>query len=142
MIKIKDHKKDNPDPGAGSGRPLGLEEVHERLKSLEDWSYFPERNVIRAEYKARNFLSAVYFIREVAQLAEILGHHPDIHLTGYRYLAFDLSTHTVNGVTENDFILAREISKKYRDFTQPVQEVAKSRERILNYEVNKPPREQ
>ena len=44
-----------------------------------------------------------------AHLANIEDHHPDLHLTGYRNVALELSTHAVGGLTENDFILAAKI---------------------------------
>jgi 4a-hydroxytetrahydrobiopterin dehydratase len=42
-------------------------------------------------------------------VAELEGHHPDLHLTGYRNVAVELWTHAAGGLTENDFILAAKI---------------------------------
>ena len=47
----------------------------------------------------------------IGKIAEAEGHHPDLHLTGYRNVAVELSTHAVSGLTENDFILAAKIDK-------------------------------
>ncbi|MFO0929868.1 MAG: 4a-hydroxytetrahydrobiopterin dehydratase [Gemmataceae bacterium] len=47
----------------------------------------------------------------MGQVAEAEGHHPDLHLTGYRNVAVELSTHAIGGLSENDFILAARIDQ-------------------------------
>lgn len=42
----------------------------------------------------------------VGEVAESEGHHPDLHLVGYNRVTAQLSTHSVHGLTENDFIMA------------------------------------
>ncbi len=59
----------------------------------------------------KNFAAAVKFINLVAILAEQENHHPDIHLTDYRQLKIDLSTHAIGGLSENDFIMATKINQ-------------------------------
>jgi 4a-hydroxytetrahydrobiopterin dehydratase len=51
------------------------------------------------------------FFRRVGDLAEAEGHHPDLHLSGYRNVVLELYTHAVGGLTENDFILAAKIDQ-------------------------------
>ena len=48
------------------------------------------------------------FVNRVADLAEEEGHHPDIHIH-YNRVRFDIWTHAINGLSENDFILAAKI---------------------------------
>ena len=50
-------------------------------------------------------------VNRIAELAEADGHHPDLHITGYRNLKVDLTTHAIGGLSENDFILAAKINK-------------------------------
>ncbi len=57
----------------------------------------------------KDFLAAVALIRRLADVAEEQDHHPDVHLTGYRRLSLVLSTHSIGGLSENDFILAAQI---------------------------------
>jgi len=57
----------------------------------------------------KDFVSGLAFFEKVGKLAEEEGHHPDLHLTGYRNVALELSTHAVGGLTENDFIVAAKI---------------------------------
>jgi 4a-hydroxytetrahydrobiopterin dehydratase len=51
------------------------------------------------------------FFEEVAALAEQEGHHPDLHLEGYRNVSIELWTHAIGGLSENDFILAAKIDQ-------------------------------
>ncbi len=55
------------------------------------------------------FQTALDFFERVGAVAEQENHHPDLHLTGYRNVAIEISTHAVDGLTENDFILAAKI---------------------------------
>ena len=57
----------------------------------------------------KNFKAGIDFLRRVADLAEDEGHHPEIHLTGFRHVWIEIWTHAVGGLTENDFILAAKI---------------------------------
>lgn len=54
------------------------------------------------------------FLREVANLAESEQHHPDLHLTSYRHVGIELTTHAIQGLSENDFVLAAKISELVR----------------------------
>jgi 4a-hydroxytetrahydrobiopterin dehydratase len=66
---------------------------------------------IRREWRVKDFLTALDFFRQVGEVAEAEGHHPDLHLSGYRNVAIELWTHAVGGLTENDFILAAKIDQ-------------------------------
>jgi 4a-hydroxytetrahydrobiopterin dehydratase len=59
----------------------------------------------------KDFASAVELITHVKDLAEAEGHHPDLHLTRYRKLVIELSTHAIKGLSENDFILAAKVDR-------------------------------
>jgi 4a-hydroxytetrahydrobiopterin dehydratase len=48
-------------------------------------------------------------VNRISELSEAEGHHPDLHLTGYRNLKIELTTHAIGGLSENDFILAAKI---------------------------------
>jgi 4a-hydroxytetrahydrobiopterin dehydratase len=50
------------------------------------------------------------FVNSVANLAEKEGHHPVMHVY-YSRLIVELWTHAINGLSENDFILASKIDK-------------------------------
>ena len=52
-------------------------------------------------------------VNRIAEIAESDGHHPDLHITGYRKLKIDLTTHAIGGLSENDFILAAKIDQVF-----------------------------
>lgn len=59
----------------------------------------------------KNFNQAVSFVNKVAGLANSQGHHPDINLHDFKTVTITLSTHSLHGLTANDFILAAKIDK-------------------------------
>ena len=61
-------------------------------------------------YKFKDFAGALAFTIQVGNLAENVGHHPDILLT-YGAVRIQIYTHSVKGLTENDFILAAKIDR-------------------------------
>lgn len=81
------------------------------LVELKEWTLAADAKSIRRDLLMKDFLAAVELIRAIAQVAEAEDHHPDLHLTGYRKLAVELSTHAIGGLSENDFILAAKIEK-------------------------------
>ena len=66
---------------------------------------------ISRSWTVKNFMAGIDFFNKVAALAEEEGHHPDLHLEGYRQVKIVLWTHAVGGLTENDFILAAKINE-------------------------------
>lgn len=92
------------------GVPMVAEtEVDAMLANLPGWSKADAGRRIRREYRAKNFLAAMAFFNRVAEVAENEGHHPDLHLVGYRNVAIEIWTHAIGGLSENDFILAAKI---------------------------------
>lgn len=63
---------------------------------------------IEKEFIFKNFKEALEFTNKVGKIAEKEGHHPDIHLSWgkVKVIAY---THKINGLHENDFILAAKI---------------------------------
>lgn len=86
---------------------IGAKEAKERLTALPGWKL--RGKVLRLELAMADFPAAIAFIHAVAQLAESADHHPDLHLTGYRNLVVELTTHDAGGLTAKDFALAAEI---------------------------------
>jgi 4a-hydroxytetrahydrobiopterin dehydratase len=98
-------------PCEGGVPPLDAKEVDGLVKNLPGWHADHNHTRIKREWRAKNFMTAIEFFNKVAALAEAEGHHPDLHLTGYRTVEIELWTHAVGGVTENDFILAAKIDE-------------------------------
>ena len=98
-------------PCEGIGKALTLDEAKQKLSEVAGWQLNKEATAIFRQFVMKNFLAAVRFIQKVAELAESENHHPDIHLTGYRNLKIELSTHALKGLSENDFIMAAKINE-------------------------------
>ena len=96
-------------PCEGGVAPLSEKEARDYLQFLPGWEFEPAGGAIRKLFIMKHFMAAVQFIEKIAEVAEAEDHHPDLHLTGYRKLLIELSTHAIKGLSENDFILASKI---------------------------------
>lgn len=65
---------------------------------------------LEKQYKFKNFKDALAFTNEVGDLAEEVGHHPDIYLA-WGLVKLTLWTHSVDGLTEGDFIFAAKVDE-------------------------------
>lgn len=90
---------------------LAAEELSQYLNAVQGWALTADSRRIARSWKMRDFVAAIDFFNEVAKVAEAEDHHPDLHLTGYRNVTVEISTHAVDGLTENDFILAAKIDR-------------------------------
>jgi 4a-hydroxytetrahydrobiopterin dehydratase len=98
-------------PCEGGVPKYTLEEAKEQLQNLRGWRLVRDGQRVRKEWVVKNFMTAIDFFNRVAQLAESEGHHPDLHLEGYRNVAIELWTHAIGGLSENDFIVAAKIDE-------------------------------
>lgn len=98
-------------PCEGGVDPCTPDEAKQQLEKLSGWSLVKEGQRIRKEWTVKHFMAGMAFFEEVARIAEDDGHHPDIHLEGYRNVAIELWTHAIGGLSENDFILAAKIDE-------------------------------
>ena len=97
-------------PCEGGAEPLPASAAQKLLEDLKGWELIGGTS-IRKTVKRKDFLDAVSLIQRIAPIAEAEDHHPDLHLTGYRKLTIELSTHAIGGLSENDFILAAKIDQ-------------------------------
>jgi len=89
---------------------LSKDVVVKRLEALPGWEVnFEEERLVRS-WRMRDFATAMQFLNQVAEIAEQLGHHPDLHLERYRHVRIEIWTHAVGGLTEKDFLLASHIN--------------------------------
>lgn len=95
-------------PCEGGIPPLQKEKAKELLKEL-DLSWKIAGNKIERTFRFKDFRGAMEFVNKVADVAEAAGHHPDIHLEGWNKVRIALYTHAINGLHENDFIVAARI---------------------------------
>ncbi len=97
-------------PCEGGVSPLPESAARVLLKDVSGWELV-EGKTLRKRVTCKSFLDAVALIQRIAPVAEADDHHPDLHLTGYKRLMIDLSTHAIGGLSENDFILAAKIDQ-------------------------------
>jgi 4a-hydroxytetrahydrobiopterin dehydratase len=97
-------------PCEGDIAPLDQQEVARYKKQIKaDWEV-TNNNKLSKEFLFVNFNRTMDFINKVADLAEEEGHHPVMHIY-YGKVIIELWTHAINGLSENDFILAYKIDK-------------------------------
>lgn len=89
--------------------PLPEAEVRRLLTQLEGWQVAAGKELTKT-YAFKNFVQAVDFVNAITPLAEQEGHHPDLEV-GWGRVAVKLRTHAIDGLTENDFILAAKIDQ-------------------------------
>jgi 4a-hydroxytetrahydrobiopterin dehydratase len=79
------------------------------LKKLHaDWKLSKDNQLIRREYKFKNFYRTMSFVNAVAHIANAEDHHPDLEV-GYDYCNITFSTHAIKGLSANDFICAAKV---------------------------------
>ena len=93
-------------PCEGGVPALKSHEVSRLQAAVPQWRLTGDGKRIARSWRVKDFTDGLEFFRRVGELAEAEGHHPDLHLTGYRDVAIELWTHAAGGLTENDFILA------------------------------------
>jgi 4a-hydroxytetrahydrobiopterin dehydratase len=98
-------------PCEGGVPALTPDQVRHYGAQVPHWQVTPDHKRIRREWRAKNFEAALDFFGRVRQVAEEEGHHPDLHLVGYRNVAIEIWTHAIDGLSENDFILASKIDR-------------------------------
>ena len=100
-------------PCEGGVIPFDVSEIHKYQKKVDGWElvqndkkiYFLEK-----KFTFKNFLESQDFVNKVGKISEEEGHHPDI-LFGWGYAKITITTHAIEGLSENDFILAAKIDQ-------------------------------
>jgi len=100
-------------PCEGGIPSLDLSEIHKYQKKIDGWDvkknekqiYFLEKN-----FKFKNFINSQKFINKIGEISEKENHHPDITF-GWGYAKIVITTHAIEGLSENDFILAAKIDQ-------------------------------
>jgi 4a-hydroxytetrahydrobiopterin dehydratase len=92
-------------PCKGGVPPLAHEEIEPYLVDLgNDWEVVEDHH-LRKTYRFKNFREALDYTNRVGELAERIGHHPDIELAWGR-VTLTVFTHKIDGLHESDFVFA------------------------------------
>ena len=100
-------------PCEGNIPPFDQEEIHKYLKKINGWSVKSNQDnsfFLIKEYSFKNFKDSQNFVNNVSDISEKEGHHPDITF-GWGYVKINITTHAIEGLSENDFILAAKIDQ-------------------------------
>ena len=100
-------------PCEGGVTAFDVSEIHKYQKKVDGWDLVKnEKNIyfLEKKFTFKNFLDSQSFVNLVGKISEEEGHHPDI-LFGWGYAKVSITTHAIEGLSENDFILAAKIDK-------------------------------
>ena len=99
-----EHEKCRPLPSGTP--PLAQEQIDSRLARLPGWEY--KDGAIGKTFAFGSYAGTIAFVNGVAAIAQREDHHPDM-LVGYDKCRVTYCTHSIGGVSENDFICAARI---------------------------------
>jgi len=97
-------------PCEGGMPSLNPKEVAELKNNINTAWQLAQNNKLSREFMFVNFRHTMDFVNKVADLAEMEGHHPVMHVQ-YGMVVIELWTHAINGLSENDFIMAAKIDR-------------------------------
>lgn len=96
-------------PCEGGIPALTEDELLEYITLVRAWTIKDNRKIVR-EFSFVNYIHTMSFVNEVARIAEEEGHHPVMHVF-FGKVIIELWTHAIEGLSENDFILAAKIDR-------------------------------
>jgi len=100
-------------PCEGGVKAFDISEIHKYQKKVDGWEIILNDKkvyLLEKKFQFKNFLESQKFVNEVGRVSEDEGHHPDI-MFGWGYAKIHITTHAIEGLSENDFILAAKIDK-------------------------------
>ena len=100
-------------PCEGGVIPFDISEIHKYQKKVDGWNIIKNDKdifLLEKEFKFKNFKESQDFVNLVGNISEEEGHHPDIFF-GWGYAKINIMTHAIEGLCENDFILAAKIDQ-------------------------------
>ncbi|MDH3669667.1 MAG: 4a-hydroxytetrahydrobiopterin dehydratase [Gammaproteobacteria bacterium] len=95
-------------PCEGGTAPLTETEAKALLQQTPEWSLNEGGTEIHRAYEFSNYYQTMAFVNALAWIAHREDHHPDIEV-GYKRCHVRYSTHSIGGLSENDFICAAKI---------------------------------
>jgi 4a-hydroxytetrahydrobiopterin dehydratase len=89
--------------------PLASDRMAELAAQLASgWRVADDGKSLRRSYGFANFYETMAFVNAVAWIANAEDHHPDLEV-GYDYCRVTFATHSIGGLSENDFICAAKV---------------------------------
>jgi 4a-hydroxytetrahydrobiopterin dehydratase len=100
-------------PCEGGAIPFDISEIHIYQKKVDGWDIIKNDKsifLLEKNFRFKNFKDSQEFVNNVGKISEEEGHHPDI-IFGWGYAKIHITTHAIEGLSENDFILAAKIDQ-------------------------------
>ena len=100
-------------PCEGGVIPFDVSKIHKFQKKVDGWDILKDKKNIfflNKKFIFKNFLESQNFVNKVSSISEEEGHHPDISF-GWGYAELKITTPAIEGLSENDFILAATIEQ-------------------------------
>ncbi len=94
----------------GGVPPLNKTEAEVLLRQIPGWTLSGDATSLLRTYTFKDFAEALVFVNHIGAVAESEGHHPDISF-GWGRVQVVLTTHAIDGLSENDFIVAAKIDQ-------------------------------
>lgn len=92
------------------GEPaLSRGQAQDMLREIPGWALNDSASEISRSYKFGNYYETLAFVNALAWIVHREDHHPDLEV-GYNRCKIRFSTHSVNGLSENDYICAAKIN--------------------------------
>ena len=89
--------------------PMDAADAVKLLRTLQEgWRIADDGKSLRRAYGCKDFYRTMAFVNAIAWIANAEDHHPDLEI-GYNYCRVEFSTHSVGGLSENDFICAAKL---------------------------------
>ena len=93
------------------GEPLNSDAANEYLSVLKQtWNLSKNHKQIEFDFMFKDFHETMSFVSALAWIANQQDHHPDLEV-GYKHCLVRFSTHSVGGLSINDFICAAKVEK-------------------------------
>jgi 4a-hydroxytetrahydrobiopterin dehydratase len=103
MTPLRDRKCRECAPGTPA---LDAEQARKLLSGLDKgWRITDDVKSLRRAFAFEDFHRTMAFVNALAWIAHTEDHHPDFEV-GYGYCRVEFSTHSIGGLSENDFICA------------------------------------
>jgi 4a-hydroxytetrahydrobiopterin dehydratase len=97
-------------PCDGGVPPLNLAEASAlRARLHPDWQLDAGKSLKRS-LRFKDFYRTMSFVNALAHIANVEDHHPDLEV-GYGYCRITFTTHSIGGLSQNDFICAAKIDR-------------------------------
>lgn len=104
-MELKIQKCKPCEGGIAALTKTGIDELKEQIHP--SWQIIDNHHLTN-DYSFVNYKHTMSFVNKIAELAEEEGHHPVMHVY-YAKIVVEIWTHAINGLSENDFILAAKI---------------------------------